>query len=234
MKTEFASGIVTAALAIEKKMRIIADNVANINTPGYKKEIAVFSSRPFAQATLLVEMKGELDLRQGPLQSTGNPFDMAIGSEGFFVLQGPEGIRYTRKGSFRLDPEGYLVTADGHYVMGRNGRIMVEGKVFVVNEQGDVLVDGEPVDTLRIVSFPKGASLLREGHGLFRYEGDEGLIEEVEAPMVKQGFLEGSNVEGVEEMVELIETSRLFEAYQKVLQTMDEMADEAIRTIARI
>ena len=237
MAIEFTSGIVSGAVALERRLQLIAHNLANLDTPGFKREVMALKARPMGHGDypLVVEIAERIpDLSPGIMKPTGDPLDLAIGSEGFFVVETPQGVRYTRKGTFRVDEEGYLVTSQGYRVLGKGGAIALEGAEVVVNEAGDVIVGGEVVDSLRVVSFPKGANLIREGDGLFRFEGPEGELIEVEDPQVKQGFLEGSNVSPVLEMVKLIEVSRVFEAYQRALHTADDIARGALEEIMRV
>lgn len=218
---EFISGILCGGLALEEGLDILSHNIANLDTPGYRRQVLSFvvenpngesSPEPLAVRTLRA-----LDLSQGMIKPTGNPLDLAISGEGFFVVETPQGERYTRKGSFQLDGEGFLVTPEGYRVLGLGGPIQIQrGGSVVVNEGGDVIVDGELVDTLRIVTFPKGTPLKAEGSALIRAEGEP---EEAEGYSIKQGHLEGSNVSPIEEMTRLVELSRRFEAYQKALQT---------------
>ena len=192
----------TGMKAQEMRINVIANNLANINTTGFKASRADFEDLSYqtlkaagAQGAAGTEIPTGIDLGlgvrlasvqklflQGDYHQTQNPLDLAIGSEGFFVVETPQGVRYTRKGTFRVDEEGYLVTSQGYRVLGKGGAIALEGAEVVVNEAGDVIVGGEVVDSLRVVSFPKGANLIREGDGLFRFEGPEGELIEVEDP----------------------------------------------------
>lgn len=236
MAVEFTSGIVSGAVALERRLQMIAHNLANLDTPGFKREVMALKARIVGQGgyPLMVEIAERVpDLSPGAMRPTGNPLDLAIGSEGFFVVETPRGIRYTRKGAFRVDGEGYLVTSQGYRVLGKGGAVVLEGGEVVVNEAGEIVLGGEVVDSLRVVSFPKGAKLIREGDGLFRFEGADAEIIEVETPQLKQGFLEGSNVSAVLEMVKLIEVSRVFEAYQRALHTIDDIARGALEEIMK-
>jgi flagellar basal-body rod protein FlgG len=183
---------------------------------------------------LIRPTKLTLDLSQGLLKPTGNPLDLAISGEGFFVVQTPRGERFTRKGDFSLDRNGFLVTNEGFQVLGEGGPIEIgRGREVVINERGEVTVDGEVIDTLRIVTFSKEARLIPEGNGLIRAEGGEVLP--AEGFSVKQGFLEGSNVSPIEEMVRLMNLIRLFEAYQKALQTsFEDLSRKLIQEVIKV
>ncbi|HEX16684.1 MAG TPA: flagellar basal-body rod protein FlgF [Deltaproteobacteria bacterium] len=235
MTVEFTSGIVSGAVAVERRMEEIAHNLANVDTPGFRREVmalkVVSPTGGMYPQTVEIALRAA-DLSPGPLKPTGNPLDLAIGSEGFFAVETPQGVRYTRRGSFRIDQEGYLVTDRGYRVLGQGGPIVIEGGQPVINEEGTVMVGDEVVDTLRVVSFADRTRLVAEGDGLFRYDGPEGEIAEVEDPQVKQEFLEGSNVVPVVEMVKLIEVTRIFEAYQRALQTIDDLSRRALEEAA--
>lgn len=221
---EFTSGLASAGIVLEKWLEAISHNLANLDTPGYKRQVIAFKMEVLSetgQNPLPVGVnlsKRTVDLTQGMLKPTGNPLDLAISGEGFFVIETPSGTRYTRKGNFRLDPDGFLVTAEGYRVMGQGGPIMIGryGSV-VVNEAGEIIVDGEMVDVLRIVTFPEGTEYIPEGRGLIRVKGAQ--PSEARAFSVKQGYLERSNVSAIEEMVKLINVVRSFESYQKAVQT---------------
>ena len=155
------------------------------------------------------------DHSSGALKPTGNLYDLALSGRGFFCVQAPDGIRYTRKGDFTLNADGILVTRNGWPVLGEGGQIDVSNKEnphrfskFAVDEQGNVSVDGKAVDTLRIVDFAQIHRLQKAGDTLFR-QPDSGAGEiPVEQVKISQGFLEISNVDSVKMMTEMIEGLR--------------------------
>lgn len=172
--------------------------------------------------------QARLDFSDGGMRQTGNTLDLAIQGEGFFKVQAPEGVRYTRDGSFRLSPEGELVTAQGYQVLGEGGPITVpEGRDFLVSSSGVVTAGVDEVGRLSVVAVENpDQTLEKHGRNLFRAkDGVNASESRPELSTVAQGFLEAANVEIVEEMVNMIETNRAFEAYQKMMtssQTMDE------------
>ena len=236
---EFVSGIVGASVGFEGWLEVISHNLANLQTPGFKRHLLSFESEEYETSEtekgfLVRPQKVTLDLSQGLIKATGNPLDLAISGEGFFVVQTPVGERFTRKGDFSVDRNGFLVTKEGFQVLGEGGPIEIgRGREIVINESGNVIVDGELIDTLRIVTFPKEAQLIPEGNGLIRVEKGE-AIASVEFA-VKQGFLESSNVSPIEEMVRLMNVVRLFEAYQKALQTsFEDLSRKLINEVIRV
>jgi flagellar basal-body rod protein FlgF len=224
-------------------MEMISQNLANATTGAYKRDLPVadapvrFESvlADFAagvqQRQLVPGVARHLDSSQGALKYTGNPLDLAIEGEGFFELATAEGLRYTRGGAFRLDVAGRLVTADGHGVNGLNGEIRILNAAPRIDAQGRIWDGEDMVAQLKLVRFDNVAALQRLSGGLYiaTREGEAGtsVIEGV-----RQGHLEASNVNVMDEMVRMITTTRHFEISQKVITGYDEMIGEAISTIA--
>lgn len=193
---------------------------------------------------------------QGSLKETSNPFDLALESEGFFAVETNDGERYTRNGNFVLGKEGYLLTKDGFFVQGENGPIQIKKNNFTIDKMGRVwqnadLADDpsrlvsleendwantELVDTLKIVTFKRPRHLMKQGNSFWastEISGEAHVAQGAERPGVLQGFLEGSNVNSVKEMVNMIEVNRAYEANQKVITTQDTLLDKLINGAAR-
>lgn len=245
---------VAGALAQERRLEILTSNLANANTPGFKGSRPVFRtllagranqgllpvgdfSRPGIQAlntdTMAWLSSSQVDLRPGNLRQTGPPLDLAIDGEGFFAVQTPQGERYTRGGNFTRRNSGDLVTQEGYPVQGRSGPIRLGSGEITISEGGEVRAGDVPAGTLRVVTFKKPQLLERAGEGLLSLR--EGIPDTVpgSAVRVRQGYLEGSNVGIVEELTSMITTLRAFEAYQKVIQSHDEVSGKIIE-IGRI
>jgi flagellar basal-body rod protein FlgG len=235
----------SGAQAQRLRLEVLANNLANLSTPGFKEDQPVFrvdedappatdaNGAPLDLGTgirlvPLIPVATRTDFRAGPLQPTGNALDVAIQGDGFFSVQTPAGIRYTRNGSFTLGPEGLLTTADGHPVLGDGGEITVEGGAVVIDANGGVHVDGQEVGRLRVVTFDDPGRLRKEGASLFAAEDAAAGPVDRELPDLRQGFLEMSNVEAVKSMTEMIEVLRGYEAYQKIMRTLDESAGQVI------
>ncbi|HLA64407.1 MAG TPA: flagellar basal-body rod protein FlgF [Rhodothermales bacterium] len=214
-----------------------ANNLANVDTSGYRRE------RTFANvlreqidaegAPRTVRTTGGwADLNPGELQATGNPLDVALERGGFFVVAGPDGAeRYTRAGSFGLDATGTLRTLDGDAVMGEEGPLTLPpGSAVTVSAEGRIAVDGQPVGTLRVVTFADPATLRRAGDTTFTSTAPPTPVDD---PGVRQGFVEGSNVDAVREMADMITHFRLFEAQQKMVQSTDELLGAVTRDLGR-
>lgn len=193
---------------------------------------------------------------QGAFKETGNSFDMALEGDGFFVVDTPYGERLTRNGSFLIGPEGYLVTKEGYQVLGENGPIQAKLNNFIVDQDGNVFQNNEfaddpqrlvsmrendwedtvLVDRLRIVNVDRGRYLQKQGSSLYRStweSGDPYEMETGQRAVVRQGFLEASNVNPVTQMVRMIEVNRAYEANQKVIQSEDDASDKLINQAMR-
>jgi flagellar basal-body rod protein FlgG len=246
-------GIVSALYGIraeEKRFEILTQNLANVSTPGYKAEVGLFESILLDLETLLegTSSAGEtgtvtvqqftglsVDLSPGALRPTGNPLDLAIQGDGFFVVETPDGTRYTRRGQFVLDSLRQVVTDAGYPIQGQAGAIVASGDGQVaVNSNGDVSVDGTLVGTLRVVTFPDVNLLVRDSGGHFQWTGDPLSVTDVTDPKVEQGYFELSNVNPVRGMTEMITTLRTYEAAQKILKRLSDAERQAAREIAQV
>lgn len=239
----------TGMLAEQTRADITANNLANLNTGGYKKDVAVFRSFP----ELLVQrindpqdggarpVLGSLSggavvdevltsFAPGVLKETGQPLDLALEGGNFFVLQTPAGLRYTRNGAFTLDGEGYIVNSDGYRLLGENGPIQVRGQKIEVNRDGTVVVDGQPVDRLLLVSFANPRDLQKAGNNLFIGVNPQPAV----AGRVLQGYLEGSNVNAITEMIDMITIMRAYEANQRMIQAQDSILDKAVNQVGSL
>jgi flagellar basal-body rod protein FlgF len=210
--------------AMLQKLRFdnIANNLANISTNAFKKDILSFNQ------TLSMQYICETDFSPGPIIHTGNKLDVALASQGFFKIQTSSGIRYTRNGSFSLNSEGFLVTQNDDKVLGQNGPIKINGSDISIGSDGQVFVDNGPVDRILVVDSKQPQLLKKEGGSYYIYQGgDEGLFQ-AENVDIKQSYLEKSNVNPTEEMIKMMETFRAYESAQKAIQCMDEMTSKLI------
>lgn len=193
------------------------------------------------------------DTTPGPLELTGNPLDLAIGGEGYFVLQTQNGPRYTRSGNFTTDGGGFLATQGGDLVLGERGPIPITGGRVVIQPDGTVLVDDARVDKLLVVSFPNPYGLVKEGASrlvalpeaggavpsMLPAGSEGGAVDIVGgaaagAPVVRQGYLERSNVNVVTEMVRLIEATRNYQMAQKAIQAEDDLLGKTVNELGRV
>lgn len=247
----------------QHKLEVISNNLANLNSPGFKKDELVFESlvAPFFQENIpgigipavfqeshfntggaYVGISGSTtDFSQGALIVTTNTLNVALEGEGFFVIETPEGTRYTRNGSFQLDGLGQLVTKDNHLVLSDADEPIVidaQGKSVTIDSEGFISTGNglgtTPAGRIKVVRFEDPSLMVKEGAGYFRMSNPDAIEISADEIIVRQGFLESSNVQPVEEMIKMIETVRLFEAYQKVIQAIDEADNQSIRNISQV
>lgn len=218
----------------------IANNLANANTVGYRQDrmfTEVLNEEIDAEGAPSSDrlMQQFTDHRMGSLDATGNPLDVAIDGEGFFVLNNQEtgDTQYTRAGRFMMGEDGTLRTPQGHIVEGTAGSIdfLPEGGTIDIRRNGDVVQDGQLLGTLRVVRFEDSSQLERLDDSSFL--AGEQFAEDLEDPSVLQGQVEMSNVNALVAMTELIENSRLFETQQKAMRTVDLYLQRVTRELAR-
>lgn len=249
------------ALSNEHRMNSIANNLANVNTTGYKRDMLAFKDTmdlyahdhiiepvatirdkkffPDPQHISRTRIATSLtDFQQGGMKVTSAPLDMAINGEGFFKINSPDGEFYTRNGHFTMNQEGIIVNERGWPVMSEGGPVTIPAgtKDIVVAEDGRVFANGDEVGQIQVVTVDNPAMLEKQGSNLFRVrpgaEAEEMPVDPARTWVV-QGFLESANVDAVYEMVNMIETQRQFEAYQKVMQTADAIDREANTKVGR-
>lgn len=244
------------ALSTETRLNLSANNLANINTTGYKRDRVAFEDtfKRYAhdyhidprgnlrekellpRADLIAKPRlamQKIDFSQGALQLTGNPLDLAIQGPGFFKVSNAGGTYYTRNGAFHRSSQGMLVTDQDYPVLGNGGPIQIpDGHDVSVDATGAVYVDGGQVAQIDVVAVQNPDALQKYGANLYTAM-DGATIQEGPAQagvtQVAQGYLEKPNVEVVEEMVNMIETQRTFEAYQKVISGSNDLDTKAIR-----
>ncbi|HVP18379.1 MAG TPA: flagellar basal-body rod protein FlgF [Spirochaetia bacterium] len=274
-----ASGMVVQM----NRMDEIANNLANVDLNGYKKDTAIEKAFP---EMLMRRMNddavytfpiGSVDsapivgtigtgvetnevytnFSQGPMKQTENDFDMALEGNGFFTVQTPQGERLTRNGAFLVNNDGYLVTKSGDFVLGENGPIKLKKNNFVVDQDGVVWQNAtfaaddrrlvsqeenqweniERVDRLRLVDVTRKRYLQKQGDSYWRTTDESGpaAISGPEGrPKVRQGFLEGANVNAVTEMVEMIEVNRAYDANQRTVQTEDTLIGRLWNEVVKV
>jgi len=237
---------VSGSIAAMQRMDIISNNLANINTPGYKKDKMSFegllagSANPPAVPQgstadpILQKANIYIDYANGPTTQSGNPLDVALNGDGFFTVTTPDGPAYTRQGNFRTSADGTLVTMDGYPVQGAGGAaIHIQGSHVEIDAKGLITVDGAQSGSISVVDFEKPYALTKIGSALF-VPTDPQTPTQAAKGQIMQGHLEGSNVESISEMVQLIETNRYFEACSKVIQNFDALASKAANDLGRV
>jgi len=224
------------ALRQERRFQLISQNLSNVQTVGYKKDVPLFStllSQAVDRFPGQKEEESAISFQQGNIEKTGNSLDLAIEGEGFFKVLTPYGIRYTRAGHFKVDREQRLTQADGFPILGKNGEIRLSGKEMIVGKDGRIHSDGAEVNRILLVTFNDPTRLRKEGKNLFLAESPE-VEREVEFATVLQGYLEQSNVHSVEEMVKLIDALRTYESCMKMIQARDELTGKVVNELGRV
>ena len=235
----FQNSAVIGLFRQQRRYELIANNLSNVQTPGFKKDAPVFHqvfSEALNPSLAAFSMDSEMSqtlFNQGEIQRTGNLLDLAIEGDGFFKIKTPEGIRYTRNGNFHLTQEGILVQANGFPVLGKNGEITLRGSKIAVEKDGTIKVDGENQSQLALVTFADLKGLQKEGKSLFKLETEQ-EEKEFDGGQVLQGVQEGSNVNSMEEMIQLVDAMRSFEACYKIVQAQDDMNARAVNDLAKV
>lgn len=234
----------SGALLMQQRLDILANNLANVSTVGYKADRPEFRI-PDTQPVETTEtntpqlspysppMTFHVDFSSGALLQTRNSLDVAIQGDGFFEIQTESGLQYTRKGNFSINDDGMLSTSDGLPVMGQGGEITIEAGRIDINPQGEVYVDGELLDTLKVVDFDKPYELKKTGSNQFVPINDTVTPRDGENYLISQGFVESSNVNAIRTMTEVIETMRVFETYQRVIRASDDATAKTVNDVGR-
>ncbi len=238
-----------AAGALLQQMRLdmLSNNLANVNTSGFKADQPLFRMNPSDTATTTAAatepgritpyappMEARTNYDNGPLTRTGNSLDVAIVGKGFFEVQTPDGSRFTRKGNFTVNSDGVLATAEGWPILGQGGEIAIDEGAVEIGDQGEVFVNGESVAIISVVDFPEPYNLLKTGDTLFMpAPGVQSQPVEEGDSQVAQGYVEASNVNAIRTMTEMIETLRVFEAYQRMIRTADEATAKTVNEVGR-
>lgn len=267
-----SKGIYTAvsgAIAQSAKLDTIANNLANVNTPAFKRDSQLFREYltsyekepgtitvPRVPASIesfydmqggdksYVDLNGTFtDFSQGMMKQTGNPLDVAIEGEGFFEVLTPDGVRLTRAGSFSVDGEGRLVTKQGYPVLRDGGagqeaagrEIRVSSPNVQISDNGEVFDAGQSVGRLSILNIGNKDAVQKMGQNLYGFrDNQEPELTVMNDAKLQQGFLEGSNVNVVREMTDMIAATRTFESTQKAIQAYDQMANRLVNDVPKL
>ncbi|MBI2413292.1 MAG: flagellar basal-body rod protein FlgF [Deltaproteobacteria bacterium] len=226
----------SGAVIQEKRLEVLTDNLANVNTAGFKKQKPLFEDsmpdaygiRDFASMDKVVT-----DMSQGPAEKTGRQLDLAIKGEGFFVMNTRNGPRYTRDGSFTLATDGTLISREGFPVTGEKGVIKLTSPEVAIDAEGNIRENGAIVDRLKVVSFTNLMDLKREGNFFMPVDGAKETAVSKDTA-IDQGYVETSNVNAVRAMTTMIEAMRSFETHTKMIQAIDDMTKKAIDEVGRV
>ncbi len=234
---------VSRQLILRRSLDIVANNVANATTTGFKVEELGVAQNPdrrafhvdgpqrvaFAQDWSLLR-----DFSQGALEQTGRPLDLAINGDGFFAVERNGVEHYTRDGSFTRDIEGRLVTQNGDLVLSEDGEpIVLDGENATVSDRGELSVNGAPVAQLKVVAFGDNAALERLGEGVF-IAPDDAVQRPLDQVTIVQGALEASNVTPIKEITRLIEISRAYQSVDRLINQAEDLRRRATERLGRV
>ena len=250
------TSLVQAAGVIERKMETVSNNLANVNTVGFKEDQPSFREVLSTAQRLAPESLEERFLSHeylddyvgmdksavvvdeigknfeiGRMRTTGNDLDFALANEGFFTINTPQGERFTRAGNFQLDSTGRIVTNDGYPVLGKNGVITIKEGTIQVNESGHLSVDGVLEDNFRLVRFQNQNQLEKLGQGFSAPVNKNDLPILSEYVQLKQGMLEDSNVNSMLEMTRMNTATRAYETIHRALTRLDKLDEKAISMV---
>ncbi|WP_338610127.1 flagellar basal-body rod protein FlgF [Pelagibacterium nitratireducens] len=229
-------------MALQRQMDVVANNLANINSTGFKAEAILFeeyvmpvaSDRSFPsgsqQLSYVQDWATMHDLAAGSMTQTGNPLDVALAGEGFLAVQAPEGTRYTRNGAMEINSDGVLVTQNGFPVLSDGGNPIVFGAGetdIAITAEGEITSSAGNKGSLAVVEFENPQELTRTGDTMFA--GGTPLA--VSTTRVVQGALERSNVSGVGEMTEMIRVTRAYSSLADLMNKQDELRRSAIQRL---
>jgi len=222
-----------------REMQMVANNIANISTNGFRKEGLVFAEYVHAMdggdpsLSMAHANVRATNQAQGPMTQTANPFDLAIEGPGFFLVETPDGNQLTRAGSFTPNADGELVTTDGYRVLDVGSApvfVPPDAKSVAIASDGTVSSDGRPLAQIGIFAPADPAKIVRAGSAMFQ-TGDD--LNTVSNPQIIQGFLENSNVNPVLEIARMIEVQHAYELGQKLLDQEDERIRSVMQTLGR-
>ncbi len=228
-------------LALFRDMDTTANNIANANTTGYGAEHLLFNSymtkdvnqKNRNDMAFAYDISSYHNLENGAIHATGNPLDLAIAGEGFFSVETPLGVRYTKAGNFQIDGAGTLVTAEGNPVLSDSGQTIVftpEARDIKIGEAGNISVDGEEFATIGVYKFENPQLLERLNGASFKSE----ITPEIDSnPRIAQGALSASNVKPVQELTHMIDVSRSVASTAKFIEAMYDLQRKAANAYAQ-
>ncbi|MBJ6724818.1 flagellar basal-body rod protein FlgF [Geomesophilobacter sediminis] len=231
----------SGSISAQKRLEVLTNNLANANTTGFKADRIEFQSllaqktgaTPNSETPVFSTETFSTDFTSGTLQHTENLLDVALQGDGFFVVNTPNGPAYTRQGNFHRAASGRIVNADGYEVQG-TGNLSVNASRIEITGKGEIMADGVQQGTLTVVDFPKPYQMNKVGNGLFAPANAQAAPTAVTTTEVKQGYLEGSNVQVVREMARMIEASRYFDICTRAVRNYDDISSKAANDLGKI
>lgn len=219
------SVMATSMQADLHRINVASQNIANANTPAYKRQVP-FSE--FLERSAQIESSTIIDKTNGSLKLTKGNLNLAITGEGYFLAEKESERVITRSGQFSVDKEGYIVSANNYRVQSLEGDIFVGNDPVQINTKGEISIGGEYISTIRLVYLAPNAELSPAHLSAFHYSPENTVQPHDSKTLIHQGYLENSNVDAREEMLNLVKTMRHFELQQKVLRSYNSMIDVGI------
>jgi flagellar basal-body rod protein FlgF len=225
--------------ALQRQMDVVAQNVANVNTTGFKSNDVLFEDflvKPDKKFShhMVLDRATLRNTTQGALLRTDNPLDVAISGQGYFAVQTPQGVQYTRQGSFQIDADGNLVTPDGFQVLSGGGSVVnipANTQSISIARDGTISTEKGKLGRLQVVKF-NDEQLMKQTYGGF-YSTDE-ASEIDETAELNQGMVESSNVKSVVEMTHVLEISRSYQRVARLIDSENERLRNAIRSLGKV
>ncbi len=222
-----------AMLQDQLRLQSISQNVSNIQTSGYKRQLIESTGFDTLTQANMASVSETMQLSrqdgQGTFVQSKQLNELAIAGEGYFEVQTDNGVFYTRRGDFHVNNQGELVTATGAKLLGKTGAIRIDDNAYSIDSKGIVFIDNQKIDQVSVVQFSNPDALIYQGEGLF--ESQETPVAAGVTTQVLQGYIEQSNVKSIDEMMNMVKTSRHFEASQRVMRTADELLSSAINQL---
>ena len=230
---------ISAQLAMERRLEAIASNIANVNTAGYRAAGISFSTElaQAGQSQISFSSSGQsyVERNQGPISRTGNSLDVAVDGDGWLGLETPTGTVYTRDGRLHMTADGELQSVNGYSVLDSGGSpitLNAAGGPVTIAENGAITQGGKQLGVIGLFLIPSDAKLTRHDNSAVIPDKPPDPVEDMTANSVRQGYVEGSNVNPIIEMTRLIEASRAFDQATTAISQSDEVDQEAIKTLA--
>lgn len=239
--------VLSQQMGLRRQMDVIANNLANANTTGFKSERLTFTelltskaanpgtSGPGARISFPTPAGTIADVRDGHLETTGNPLDIGLSGPGYFAVETPGGPRYTRDGHFELDGQGRIITRNGYALLDRSGApltVPADTKNIEISDTGRITSDQGQIGEIQIVKFESDLLLRKIGANLYETEAPPQPIDG--ETRVKQGMVEASNVQAILEITNMIDVQRRYQASQRLIEGEHERARSAIQKLSRV
>jgi flagellar basal-body rod protein FlgF len=231
-------GMSIAAAAMRNqslRQDVLANNLANVNTEGFKKEISFFTRQSGSDGQSETGLRVATSFKQGPLTRTQRQLDVAIQGEGFFVIETGNGERYTRRGVFVRSSDGYMVTPEGDQLVSSGGELQLPPGEVTISSEGIVEVDNREIGRIKVVRFDDSSVLQKVGSSMFKAAATVSPTElEIEEISMVQGFVEESNVNVIHEMSEMIKALKAYEISQKAIKSHQEVIQMVTSQVGRV